>query len=372
MLQNTANAPVLNLMVALGGLCLISSKNWLFVYLSIELPTLSFFILIAWREGSGQSAEAGLKYFVLGAFSSGLFLVGCALLCAATGRAFLSHGDLTQNFFCVPLGNLLITIALLFKLSAAPFHIWTPDVYEGAPGSTTALLAIVPKIGVFSLLVSIGPAANILLMGVLASLIVGALGALNQTRIKRLLAYSGVGHVGFILWGMETGSFGGLQASLLYLGLYVLMSICAFTIVLALNMAKSMLVEFTGLSRRFPLLGGSLALVFLSIAGIPPLAGFIGKWLVLLTGVTSGSYLIFFFAIACAVLSGVYYVRIVKIIYFQVGHPLLISLKMFRRESQLNLKKAALMGFSLYLIGLVVLVPNLWLLIITEALEGLF
>nr|YP_654409.1 NADH dehydrogenase subunit 2 [Siderastrea radians]ABG02383.1 NADH dehydrogenase subunit 2 [Siderastrea radians] len=365
-------------MVALGSLCLVSSSNWLSVYLAIELSTLSLFILAAQKGGSGQSAKAGLKYFVLGALSSGLFLFGCALLCGFTGGTHIPYINLALNpgfdfsEIRVPIGSLLIVVALLFKLSVAPFHMWAPDVYDGAPTTTTALLAIVPKVGYFSILVSIGSAVNILLVGALFSLVVGALGALNQTKVKRLLAYSGVGHMGFVLWGIEVGSFESIQASLTYMVLYVIMSICVFAIILALGTVKSLIVEFSGLSRRLPVLALTLALTFLSIAGIPPLVGFLGKWLVLLSGVVNQYYLVFLLAVMCSVVAGVYYVRIVKIIYFQASFSLLISSKMLRKENWINLRKALLIGAGLYVIGFTMFSPNLWLQLAHWAVGGLF
>nr|YP_009545479.1 NADH dehydrogenase subunit 2 [Alveopora japonica]AHY04487.1 NADH dehydrogenase subunit 2 [Alveopora sp. MFL-2014]AYO28835.1 NADH dehydrogenase subunit 2 [Alveopora japonica] len=365
-------------MVALGGLCLVSSSNWLSVYLAIELSTLSLFILVAQKGGSGQSAEAGLKYFVLGALSSGLFLFGCALLCGFAGGTHISYINLALNpglgfsELRVPVGSLLIVVSLLFKLSVAPFHMWAPDVYDGAPTTTTALLATVPKVGYFSILVSIGSAVNILLVGALFSMLVGAIGALNQTKVKRLLAYSGVGHMGFVLWGIEVGSFESIQASLIYVVLYVVMSICVFAIILTLGAAKNLIIEFSGLSRRLSVLALTLALTFLSIAGIPPLVGFWGKWLVLLSGVVYQYYLVFLLAVMCSVVAGVYYVRVVKIIYFQASFSLLISSKMLRKENWINLRKALLIGAGLYVIGFTMFSPNLWLQLAHWAVGGLF
>jgi NADH-quinone oxidoreductase subunit N len=238
------------------------------------------------------SAEAGLKYFALGALATGLFLVGCALLCIQAGGPGMAWGGVSTTLVAGPVGCLLITAALLFKLSAAPFHMWAPDVYDGAPTTTTALLAIVPKVGIYSILVSIGPAVNLLLAGAVFSMAVGAVGALNQTKIKRLLAYSGIGHMGFVLWGVEVGTLESIQASLVYMMVYVTMSIAIFAIILALGVVKSLIVEFSGLSRREPALALALALTLLSIAGIPPLVGFLSKWLVLLPGVVGQYYLV--------------------------------------------------------------------------------
>nr|QJS34654.1 NADH dehydrogenase subunit 2 [Stichopathes sp. n. NB-2020] len=386
--RTEAHTPVLILMVTLGGALLVLSSNWLSVYLAIELPTLSLFILAAQKRGSGHSAESGLKYFVLGALSSGLFLFGCALLCGLTGGASIPCIDLVLNQggaqtldsamgsdpsgVMTPIGSLFITVALLFKLSAAPFHMWAPDVYDGAPTTTTALLATVPKVAIFSILVSIGPVVNILLIGAVFSIVVGAIGALNQTKIKRLLAYSGIGHMGFVLWGIEIGSFESVLASLVYMILYVTMSICIFAIILALGVVKNLIVEFSGLSRREPVLALTLSLTLLSIAGIPPLVGFLSKWLVLLSGVVYQYYLVSILAVVCSVIAGVYYVRIVKIIYFQADSSLLIGPKTLQKENRVNLRKSLLIGASLYPIGFTIVSPNFLLQIAHWATMGLF
>nr|YP_006576271.1 NADH dehydrogenase subunit 2 [Madrepora oculata]AFN40616.1 NADH dehydrogenase subunit 2 [Madrepora oculata] len=363
-------------MVVFGVFCLISSNNWLSIYLSIELFTLCFFILIA--QGSSYSAEAGLKYFVLGALSSGLFLFGCALLCGVGGSVYFSYIELLFNSklnvsdVCMPIGYLLIIVALFFKLFIAPFHMWAPDVYEGAPTKIVVLLAVVPKIGVFSLLISIGLPVGLLLIGVLFSLLVGALGALNQTKIKRLLAYSGIGHMGFILWGLENGTFESLQASLIYLFIYVIMTICVFSLVLSFNVYKSLLVEFSGLSRYLPLFSITFGIVLFSMAGIPPFAGFLGKWVVLLSGVLSKSYFVFFFAVFCSVIAGVYYVRFVKILFFQKNSSFLVVTKVLKKELKLNFKKIFLIGLCLYFILFFFFCPHLVFFLISQVVMGVF
>lgn len=252
----------------------MSSINWLSIYLAIELQTLTLFILAALKRDSGYGTEAGLKYFVLGAVSSGIFLFGCALLYGLTGESSIQG---INSILSADVGKILITISLLFKLSAAPFHMWAPDVYDGAPTTITALLAIVPKVGVFSILIQIGPITNVLLLCAVFSIIYGAIGALNQTKIKRLLAYSGIGHMGFILFGVAIGSFESIQASLIYLIIYVIMSICSFSIILSLKLTKDLIIEVSGLSRENPVMALTLALTFLSTAGVPPLAGFLSK-----------------------------------------------------------------------------------------------
>lgn len=261
------------LIVLLGALLLVSSVNWLSIYLALELQTLTLFILVA-KKNSVYSIEAGLKYFVLGAVSSGLFLFGCTLLYGVSGEMSIQGINL---LLIGDVGKIFITVSLLFKLSVAPFHMWAPDVYEGAPTITTALLVIMPKIGVFSVLVQVGLVSNVVLFCGVLSIIYGAIGALNQTKIKRLLAYSGIGHMGFLLFGVGIGSFESIQASLVYIIIYLIMSICMFLVLLSLKLIRVLIIEVSSLSRENPVMAVTLALVFLSTAGIPPLVGFLGK-----------------------------------------------------------------------------------------------
>lgn len=213
----------------LGSLLLVSSVNWILIYLVLELQTLTILILVA-KTNSAYSTEAGLKYLVLGAVSSGLFLFGCALLHGVSGETSVSG---INSVLMGDTGLIFIIVSLLFKLSVAPFHMWAPDVYEGAPTITTALLIIIPKIGIFFVLAQVGLVSNVVLFGGVLSIIYGAVGALNQTKMKRLLAYSGIGHMGFIILGVGVGSFEGIQASLMYLTIYIVMSVCVFTVLLS-------------------------------------------------------------------------------------------------------------------------------------------
>ena len=272
--------------------------------------------MVAIKRDSAYSTEAGLKYFVLGALSSGLFLFGCVLLYGVTGEISIQG---INSVLTADVGKVLITVSLLFKLSIAPFHMWAPDVYEGAPTVITALLAIVPKVAVFSILVQIGAVTNMVLGCAIISIIYGSVGALNQTKIKRLLAYSGIAHMGFTLLGGAIESFESIQAGLIYIIVYTIMSICSFSIILSLNFRKNLIIEFSGLSRDNSVIAFTLGLVFLSIAGIPPLTGFLSKWFVLLAGVSGGYYLIAIVVVISSVIAGVYYVRVVQIIYFPIG-----------------------------------------------------
>lgn len=376
----TRNFDILILIVVLSSLLLVSSVNWLSIYLAIELQTLTLFILTAIKRNSAYSIEAGLKYFVLGAVSSGLFLFGCALLYGLIGETSIqginstmcNKNQFIHSMLTADVGKILITISLLFKLSAAPFHMWAPDVYDGAPTMITALLATVPKIGVFSILVQIGPVTNVVLICAVLSIIYGAIGALNQTKIKRLLAYSGIGHMGFILFGVAIGSFESIQASLIYMVIYIIMSLCSFSIILALNLSKDLIIEVSGLSRDNPLIGLTLAFAFLSTAGIPPLAGFLSKWLILLSGVSSGYYLICIVAVISSVIAGVYYVRIVQIIYFQADYPILIWQKVLKKDKSIDLSKSLLIGSTFFVILFLIISPNFLLQITHDATISLY
>ena len=369
MVKPYQSSPILIVIVALSSLLLVSSVNWLSIYLAIELQTLTLFILTALKRDSAYGTEAGLKFFVLGAVSSGLFLFGCALLYGLTGDTSIQG---ISAMLTADVGKILITISLLFKLSAAPFHMWAPDVYEGAPTTITALLATIPKVGVFSILVQIGPVTNVVLVCAVLSIIYGAIGALNQTKIKRLLAYSGIGHMGFILFGIAIGSFESIQASLIYVVIYVVMSICSFSIILSLKLTKDLIIEVSGLSRDNPVIALTLALTFLSTAGVPPLAGFLSKWLILLSGISSGYYLICLIAVISSVIAGVYYVRLVQIIYFQVDYSILIWQKVLKKEKRIDLSKSLLIGATFFIILFLIISPNFLLQITHDATISLY
>jgi NADH-quinone oxidoreductase subunit N len=368
-IRPTRSAPILILIVALSSLLLVSSINWFSIYLAIELQTLTLFILVALKRDSAYSTEASLKFFVLGAVSSGLFLFGCVLLYGVAGTT--SVQEINSNL-TADVGKILVTISLLFKLSVVPFHMWAPDVYEGSPTIITALLTTVPKIGVFSILVQVGPVTNVVLICAVLSIVYGAIGALNQTKVKRLLAYSGIGHMGFILFGVAIGSFESIQAGLIYMIIYVIMSICSFSILLSLNLTKDFIIEVKELSRNNPVVGGTLALTFLSTAGIPPLAGFLSKWLVLLSGVSSGYYVISLIVVVSSVIAGVYYVRVVQIIYFQVESSILIWERIFKKERVMELSKSMLIGLTFFIILFLMVSPNFLLQITHDATISLY
>lgn len=330
---------------------------------------MTLFILVSLKRESVYSIEAGLKYFVLGAVSSGLFLLGCVLLYGLTGEVSVQG---VNSVLVVDVGKILLTVSLLFKLSAAPFHMWAPDVYEGAPTLITALLAIVPKIGVYSILVQIGPITNIVLICAGISIVCGAIGALNQTKIKRLIAYSGIGHIGFVLFGVGIGCFESLQASLIYMILYVIMSICSFAVILYFNFIRGLIIEISGFTRINPILGFTLAIIFVSTAGVPPLGGFLSKWLILLSGVSSGHYLISILIVISSVIGGVYYVRLVVILYFQPDSLSLVLLRLLKKEESINLNMSLLIGLTMYIVMFIMVCPNFIMQLSYEGIISLF
>nr|QRG31967.1 NADH dehydrogenase subunit 2 [Pseudosuberites sp. CY-2021] len=363
---------VLMLIVVLSSLLLVSSVNWLSIYLAIELQTLTLFILVAIKRESAYSTEGGLKYFVLGAVSSGLFLFGCALLYGLSGQTSVQG---LNSCLTADVGKILITVSLLFKLSVAPFHMWAPDVYDGSATIIAATLATISKIAIFSILVQIGPVINVVLVCAIFSIICGSIGALNQTKIKRLLAYSGIAHMGFVLFGVAIGSLESIQASLIYMIIYVVMTICSFSIILSLKLTKNLIVEVSGISRENSVLALTLALSFLSIAGIPPLAGFLSKWLILLAGVSSGYYLICILIVLSSVIAGVYYVRLVQIIYFPLGsrdYSMLVWQKVLKKEKRIDLSKSIIIGVTFFIILFLIVSPNFLLQLTHDATISLY
>ena len=335
--RHSFEASVLALLATLSLLCLVSAADLLPMYLALEMQSLCFYVLAASQRDSEFSTEAGLKYFLLGAFSSGLFLLGCALLYGLTGctsfeaLALLCAGGYGGDGGLVPLALGLLGVGFCFKLGAAPFHFWAPDVYEGAPTHVTAFFAIVPKaalLGLFAKLflgsfLELMPLWQPALLGVGAlSLLVGAVGAFAQRKLKRLLVYSGIGHLGFMLLGLGCGTPEGLQAVLVYLALYLVMSLQVFACVLALQERTSgqrvrYIEDVRGLAQAHPALAAALSLNFFSMAGLPPLVGFCAKFAVFFAALGANLALAVGVAVASSVVSCFYALRFLKWMYFE-------------------------------------------------------
>lgn len=325
--------PVLILFSTLGMMLMISANDLISLYMALELQSLPLYVLASMRRDSVRSTEAGLKYFVLGALSSGMLLYGASLIYGFTGATnFDVIADVLQNQRDVPLGVLtgmiLLLSGLAFKVAAVPFHMWTPDVYEGAPTSVTAFFAIVPKMAAVALMVRVfmGPFEplvddwrQVVVLISVASMALGAVAAIAQQNIKRLLAYSSIGHVGYILMGLAAASEAGVKSIALYAAIYVAASIGTFAIVLSMKQKDRMVEnirDLSGLASRQPLMALCMALMMFSMAGIPPLAGFFGKLFVFQAAIDAGLYALAIFGVLASVVSAFYYLRVIKVMYF--------------------------------------------------------
>ncbi len=379
---------ILYLIAILGMFLLVSSNDLIMMYLSIELISLSLYILAAWNKQWEGSAEAGLKYFILGALSSGLLISGSVILYMITGETSLSQLALyiwynNGNSLGIEIGGILIVVALLFKLGAAPFHMWVPDVYEGSPTYVTAYFAILPKIATLGILYKLSMVTfiaqgsnsiqEILLWCGLASIIIGSIGAINQTKIKRLLAYSAISHMGFMLLGLGVGTMESITATFIYIGVYMIMSLNTFSIVL--NKGYTYVSEFSGISRKDPVLAITLGLGFLSIAGIPPLAGFYSKYAVLLAVVGGGLNTIAIIAVLASVIGGFYYIRVVKWIYFNDSKDFFFhnlgSSSILIDSNPIKVSNSIIIGITLYLVLTMWIYPTPFIeIIFTGILSG--
>ncbi len=324
---------VLVLLSTLGMLLMASANNLISLYLSLELQSLALYVLAAFRRDSVFSAEAGLKYFVLGALSSGMLLYGCSLIYGFTGTtsfagiaAVIQGGERSIGLI---FGLVFLLTGIAFKLSAVPFHMWTPDVYQGAPTPVTAFFAAAPKVAGFAMLIRVTldafPAAEsdwkqIIIAVSVASMALGAFAAIGQTNIKRLMAYSSIGHVGYALIGLAAGTQQGVQGILVYLAIYVAMTLGTFACILAMRRADGQvetISDLSGLSRNRPMLAFMLAMLLFSMAGIPPLAGFFAKFYVFLAAIEAGLFWLAVFGVVTSVVSAFYYLAIIAKMYFQ-------------------------------------------------------
>ncbi len=330
--------PVLVLFATLGMLVMVSAGDLMTLYLGLELQSLSLYICAALARDELRSGEAGLKYFVLGALASGLLLYGISLVYGFGGTT--NFAALAQELTSSPaagygtvIGIVFVLVGLAFKLSAAPFHMWTPDVYQGAPTPVTALMGTAPKVAAISLLVSVmlGPFGHLIsqwqmLIQILSviSMLLGSLAAIGQTNIKRLMAYSSIGHMGYALIGLAAGDAAGVQAVLVYIAIYVAMSFGTFACVIAMRRqgkAVENIYDLAGLSAQNPGFALALAVLMWSMAGIPPLSGFFAKLYVFSAAIDAGLVPLAVIGVLTSVIGAFYYVRIIKVMYFDAGQP---------------------------------------------------
>ena len=322
--------PIIILLSILGMFFMVSSNDLILFYLGLELQSLSLYILASIDRDNLRSTESRIKYFVLSALSSGLLLYGCSLLYGFTGSTNFEviANQLNKENTGAVFAMVFILVGLAFKVSAVPFHMWTPDVYEGAPTSITSYFAVVPKVAGLALLIKFMfvPFSNILLEWQtiiifisIASMILGAVAAMVQKNFKRLLAYSSIGHIGYALAGVATGAISGYQSAIVYISIYVIMNIGAFSCLYLLKkdeQYKENISDLSGISKKHPLLAISLLIILFSLAGVPPLGGFFAKFYVFVAVLEKEMYALAIIGLLTTVMSAFYYLKIIKTIYF--------------------------------------------------------
>jgi NADH-quinone oxidoreductase subunit N len=322
--------PILVVLSTLGMMVLISAGDLIMLYLGLELMSLSLYVVAASNRDNAKSTEAGLKYFVLGALSSGMLLYGASLIYGFTGTvsfAGIAAAAKTGSAGVV-FGLVFLLAGLCFKVSAVPFHMWTPDVYEGAPTPITAFFASAPKVAALAVFTRVALTAfpgivlqwqQIVVFVSIASMALGSFAAIGQTNIKRLMAYSSIGHMGFALVGLAAGTVEGAQGVLIYIAIYVAMTLGSFAIILAMKrngLAVEEIKDFAGLSRTNPLIAFFFAMLLFSLAGVPPLAGFFGKWYVFVAAIKANLFALAVIGVLTSVVGSFYYLSIVKVMYF--------------------------------------------------------
>ena len=324
--------PILIVLATLGMMLMISASDMIALYLGLELQSLSLYVIAAINRDSARSTEAGLKYFVLGALSSGMLLYGISLVYGYTGQtgfmqiaAVIGEGDRQPGLV---FGLVFVLAGLAFKISAVPFHMWTPDVYEGAPTPVTAFFAAAPKMAAMALIVRVTVGAfetvsadwrQIVSFIAIASMVLGAFAAIGQTNIKRLMAYSSIAHMGFALVGLAANTTEGVRGVAVYMLIYLVMTLGAFAFILAMRRKEGnveTIDDLAGAASTNPVMATVLTVLMFSLAGIPPLAGFWAKWYVFFAAVNAGLYPLAVIGVLASVVGAFYYLRIIKIMWF--------------------------------------------------------
>lgn len=326
--------PILVIFATVGMMMMISANDLISLYIGLELQSLSLYVIAAFQRDRVRSSEAGLKYFVLGALSSGLLLYGCSLIYGFTGTTqfealaglFTKEGAEASPGLIV--GIVFLAAGLAFKISAVPFHMWTPDVYEGAPTPVTAFFAVAPKIAAIALFMRvmlepfgglIDEWRQIIVLISVASMVLGAFAAIAQTNIKRLMAYSSIGHVGYALIGLASGSEAGLRGVLVYMSIYLVMTVGTFACILCMRVNGRMVEnidDLAGAAKSHPMMAFGILIFMFSLAGIPPMAGFFGKFFIFTAAIEAELYALAIIGVVSSVVGAYYYLRIVKIVFF--------------------------------------------------------
>ena len=359
--------PVLVIFAGIGMMLMVSANNFLSLYMALELQSLALYVLAAFHRNSLRSGEAATKYFILGALSSGMLLFGISLIYGFVGSVdFITVQNTLANLPMIPpgvvVGMVFVLVAMAFKISAVPFHMWTPDVYEGAPTSVTAFFAIVPKIAALGLLIRLlfgpfAPAADqwmqILYFMSIASLVVGSFAAIAQDNIKRLFAYSSIGNMGYAMIGIVAGTSQGVGAVLVFLFIYLAMTAGSFSIILFMRrngLGVEKISDLSGFSKNNPVLAYAMAVLMFSMSGIPPLAGFFGKLFIFQAAIESELYVLATLGILASVVAAYYYLRIIKVMFFdEVADPF---------DEGMNLGKRIVLLISMLLVFGFIFSPN--------------
>ena len=354
--------PIIVLISILGMFFMVSANDLIVFYLGLEMQSLSLYILASIDRDNSKSSEAGIKYFVLSALSSGLLLYGCSLLYGFTGST--NFDLILANTESINFGTIFamvfILVGLAFKVSAVPFHMWTPDVYQGSPTSVTSYFSVVPKIAGIAVLIKfmyvpfldiVEEWKYILVFISIASMILGAVAAIGQRNIKRLIAYSSIGHIGYAIAGISTGSESGFRNAIIYITIYAVMNIGAFAFILMMKRGQKYIEdieELSGASKNHPLMCFGLLIILFSLAGIPPLAGFFAKFYIFMSVIENGMFALAIIGLVTTVISAFYYIRIIKIMYFDETKMPFENYKNFGIQTSLLLSCLLLISFFLY------------------------
>jgi len=365
--------PIIILASTLGMILMISSYDLIVFYLGLELQSLCLYILASFKRDEERSTEAGLKYFVLSALASGLLLYGCSLIYGFTGSTnfeIISENLREANTGAV-FGMVFIIVGLAFKVSAVPFHMWTPDVYEGSPTSVTSFFALVPKIAALTVFIRfmyvpfinvISHWQTIIIFLSIASMILGAVAAIGQSNIKRLMAYSSIGHMGYALAGLAPGTNAGIHSTIIYLTIYLVMNLGAFGCIFMMkreNVFYEKINDLSGLSKNHPMLALSFLIILFSLAGMPPLAGFFAKFYIFMAVIEAKMYTLAIIGLVTTVVSAFYYLRIIKVIYFDK------PIEPFEESNDWGLKA------SLVLSSILILIYFIYPSILTEVVSSI-
>ena len=360
--NNKFEYPIIVLLSILGMFFMVSSNDLILFYLGLELQSLSLYILASIDRDNLKSSEAGIKFFVLSALSSGLLLYGCSLLYGFTGstnfEVIASNTD--DSTIGIIFAMVFILVGLAFKVSAVPFHMWTPDVYEGSPTSVTSFFSVVPKVAGIVIFIRfmylpfqeiLDQWKYILVFISIASMILGAVAAIGQNNIKRLIAYSSIGHIGYAIAGMTPGTENGFKSTLIYISIYAVMNIGVFACIFLMKRNGKYIEdiqELSGASKNHPLMSLSLLIILSSLAGIPPMAGFFAKFYVFMAVIESGMFTLAVIGLVTTVVSAFYYIRIIKIMYFDDPKKPFEELKDFGIYGSLIVSCIFLVSFFLY------------------------